>query len=127
MIKQVPSVLMIEDCQIAQKVARFVFGKLNCHLDLASSGNAGIQLAKSKQYHLLIVDVGLPDMSGIEAIEYLLASKSDYKETPIIALTAHDDDGYKENCLSAGFTSYYCKPLTYSSASEMIELGQKHR
>ena len=120
-------VLMIEDCQIAQKVARFLFGKFECKLDLASSGNAGIALAQSNHYHLLIVDVGLPDMSGIEAIEHLLAVQSDYRDTPIIALTAHDDDGYKESCLSAGFTSYYRKPLTHDSACEMLELSRRNR
>lgn len=124
---QQPRVLMIEDCQIAQKVAKYLFNQLDCTLDLASSGVDGITLAETHDYNLLIVDVGLPDMSGIEAIEHLLASKSKYRQTPIIALTAHDDDGYKKNCLSAGFTSYYCKPLTRASACEMIALSHNNR
>lgn len=117
-------VLLIEDCQVAQKVARFLFEKLDCELDLAGSGAEGISLAGENSYSLVIVDVGLPDISGIEAVEKLLTQHSEYRnEVPIVALTAHNDDEYKRSCLATGFTSYFCKPLTMDSAKQMISLG----
>ena len=120
MTREIRHVLMIEDCQIAQKVGKFVFGKLDCVLDIANSGQAGIEMAQNNHYSLLVVDVGLPDMSGIETIERLLKTNAKYKQQPIIALTAHNDEDYRKNCLSAGFTSYFCKPLTLDAAKEMI-------
>ena len=117
-------ILLIEDCQVAQKVARFLFEKLECKLDLASSGAEGLSLAGEHSYSLVIVDVGLPDISGIETVEQLLKEHREYRdEVPIVALTAHNDDDYKKSCLATGFTSYYCKPLTMDSAKQMISLG----
>ena len=73
-------ILLIEDCQVAQKVARFLFEKLECKLIFMSSGAEGISLAGEHSYSLVIVDVvGLPDISGIETVEQLLGEHREYR------------------------------------------------
>lgn len=115
------NVLLVEDCLIAQKVAKMVFNRLDCNLDLATCGLDAISLARQNKYGLMIVDVGLPDMSGIDTIKSILSQNSEYtRSTTIVALTAHNDEEYRQNCINIGFTSYYCKPLTKDIALKML-------
>lgn len=117
------NILLIEDCPVATKVAKMVFQKLKCKIDTAKSGEEGIQMALCKNYDYLIVDVGLPDISGMETVKNLFLQTDVYKnKVPIIALTAHNDAEYRSNCSEFGFTSYYCKPLTIDSAKTMLKL-----
>lgn len=117
------NILLIEDCPVAQKVAKIIFSKLNCKLDTATSGLDGIKMALCKRYDCLIVDVGLPDISGMETVKKLLAQTDVYEgRVPIIALTAHNDTEYRNNCSEFGFTSYYCKPLTVDTARTMLKI-----
>ncbi|MEC8882502.1 MAG: response regulator [Pseudomonadota bacterium] len=120
---QLRNILLIEDCPVAQKVAKIVFSKLNCKLDTATSGHDGIKMALCKRYDCLIVDVGLPDISGMETVQQLLSQTDAYQgKVPIIALTAHNDTEYRNHCTEFGFTSYYCKPLTVDTAKTMLEI-----
>lgn len=115
------NILLIEDCPIAQKVAKMVFTRLNCSIDTANNGMNGIQMAMANQYDYLIVDVGLPDISGMETIKRLLSETDNYtNQVPIIALTAHNDAEYRDHCTQHGFTSYYCKPLTLETAKTIL-------
>lgn len=116
------NILLVEDCMIAQKVAKMVFNRLNCNVDLATCGLEAIGLARKNEYQLMIVDVGLPDMSGIDTIRSIISQNSEcINSTTIVALTAHNDDEYRQNCINTGFSSYYCKPLTKDIALQMLE------
>jgi CheY-like chemotaxis protein len=82
------------------------------------SGFEGIQEAKSNEYDLLLLDIGLKDINGIEVLKEIKSIPA-YKNTPSIAATAFSMLGDKEKFLSSGFSYYIAKPY---SIKEFIEL-----
>ncbi|MBU4138395.1 MAG: response regulator, partial [Euryarchaeota archaeon] len=73
-----------------------------------------------KIYDLILMDIALPEMNGIEA-RRLIKSKPEYKEIPVIALTAFAMGGDKERFLSEGFDDYISKPLDISNFIKKVE------
>ncbi len=82
-------------------------------------GNTGFELIKSSEPDLIILDIQLPEMSGIEICTEL--RKIDrFKDIPIIAVTSFAMKGDKERILSAGFTTYVSKPIRVAEFRELI-------
>jgi two-component system, cell cycle response regulator DivK len=77
----------------------------------AIDGFSGIELAQREQPRLILMDVNLPDIDGLEATS-LLRKNPQFATTPIIALTANAMHGDRERCLEAGCNGYIPKPIT---------------
>lgn len=109
-----PTILCVEDSDVIQHVLKRNLADLDCMVDLADNGQQAVDLCAKKEYDLIFMDIGLPDMNGIEVtrrIKGLERSKS--IRTPIIALTAHagsDCDG-RQACFDAGMEAVYIKPV----------------
>ncbi|MHA1522362.1 MAG: response regulator [Promethearchaeota archaeon] len=82
------------------------------NLDILTSitGKKGLQLIKANMMDVIILDIQLPDMSGIDICKDLRMLER-YKETPILAVTSFAMKGDKERILEAGFTDYIVKPI----------------
>ena len=78
---------------------------------VARSGREGIDIARAKQPDLILMDIHMPEMSGIEAIQHLRASVTT-RTIPIVALTALAMPGDRERCLQAGANDYISKPIS---------------
>lgn len=76
----------------------------------ATNAEKGIVMAETEQPSLILMDVGLPGMDGLTAVE-ILKRRPRTREIPVIALTAHAMKGDEEKALSAGCVSYITKPL----------------
>ena len=83
------------------------------------SGLEGIEEAKSNKYDLLLLDIGLKDINGIEVLRKI-KEIPEYKETPSIAVTAFAMLGDKERFLNSGFTYYIAKPYVVREFKELI-------
>ena len=107
-------VLLVEDYPLVSKVSKKILetnNKLTCSVDVASSGKEAIALAKKNPYKLILMDIGLPDMTGYEVTKKIIACKnSPNYNTPIVALTAHDE--MVESCINAGMVDLIPKPLS---------------
>jgi len=106
-----PSILLIEDDIInANVIQRFL--KKEFKVDFAFTGAKGIELAKTKEYVLVLLDINLG--RGITGLEVLNQIKQLEKFTniPIIASTAYTMKGDREKLLEAGFDDYISKPYT---------------
>jgi CheY-like chemotaxis protein len=86
----------------------------------ASDGLKGIEVAKAKHPALILMDIQMPGMDGLEATRRLRADP-DFRTTPIIALTALAMRGDRERCLAAGATDYLAKPVSLKKLVQMIE------
>jgi two-component system, sensor histidine kinase and response regulator len=81
-----------------------------------------LQHAKNERFDLILMDLQMPEMNGFEALEAIRgyeAPSGSY--TPVIALTAHAMDGYREKCIEAGMVGYVSKPIIPAKLFEAIE------
>ncbi|KTD63506.1 response regulator [Legionella shakespearei] len=115
-------VLIVEDNQIAQTVAKSILAQLHCDADIADTGKKAVELWKHNQYQLILMDIGLPDMDGYEVTHQIRLQELIKKShCPIIALTAHAGDENKKRCIDAGMNAVLTKPLTAKSCTDMLE------
>jgi len=87
----------------------------------ATDGSTGLEMAESERPDLILMDINLPDIDGIEATSRLKASQ-DLKHIPVIALTANAMFGDKERFLDAGCDGYIAKPVTKNELLNTIAL-----
>ena len=90
----------------------------------ADTAGAGIALARSELPDLILMDIQLPDIDGLEAIRQLRADPRT-RRIPVIALTAFAMKGDKETMRDAGFDGYVTKPIRYQAFLEEVELVVK--
>ncbi|AAO90323.2 PAS domain-containing hybrid sensor histidine kinase/response regulator [Coxiella burnetii] len=117
------SVLVVEDNALAATAVAVVLKPFNCAVDFAESGAQAIEKARKGIYDLILMDVGLPDISGIEATQRIRAMEDKAKaQVPIIALTGHADNGEKrQECLEAGMQEVLSKPLQRLAIESTLE------
>jgi two-component system, OmpR family, aerobic respiration control sensor histidine kinase ArcB len=115
------SILVVEDNPIAAKITEALLKNLHCHVDIAINGKSAIKCAKNHDYDLIIMDVGLPDISGIEVTRWIRAWEATCdKHTSIVALTAHYDTDNKQQCMEAGMDAVFSKPLLKERAMAIL-------
>jgi CheY-like chemotaxis protein/anti-sigma regulatory factor (Ser/Thr protein kinase) len=114
-----PLVLVVEDNQ-ANLMALVDFLKtLNFRVKVAQNGLEGLELAKAYHPDLILMDIQMPGMDGLEATRRIRAV-TELKSVPIIALTALTMPGDRERCLAAGITDYISKPVKLKQLGEII-------
>lgn len=114
-------VLLIEDEKLSQIVAKNLLANINCNVDIAESGEQALILTKNHFYDLIFVDLGLPDISGIQIPKKIREDNENPNQNSIIiALTAHQDDITKESCISAKMNDVIVKPLTREKCQRLF-------
>ncbi len=107
-------VLLVEDNEVNQMVAKAILGKMGVSPAQAYNGNDALRLLENKDYDLVLLDVQMPGMNGYELSKIVRSPDSKVKrhEIPIIAMTAHAVKGDKERCIAAGMDDYVSKPIS---------------
>jgi CheY-like chemotaxis protein len=108
----VAKLLLVDDSLINQTVLSYMLTNAGHQVDLADCGTASIAAVKSKHYDLILMDVSMPDMSGMEATKIIRQLGGAAAVVPIIAITAHALAGYQALCLAAGMNGYATKPIS---------------
>lgn len=103
-------ILLVEDNDVNRIVASQYLEKSGYKADLASNGFEAVENASHIQYDLILMDVSMPEMDGLEASRRIRTHGAS-KNTPIIALTAHALPEHKTKCLEAGMNDFLTKPL----------------
>ena len=115
-------ILLVEDNLLNQKVAQNMLQTLGHHLDIASTGQEAVSMFQQKNYDLVFLDIGLPDIDGLAVAQKIRAqNEQQLKYTPIIAITAHARDEDKFNCLKAGIDEFLTKPVMMNSLIRSLE------
>ncbi len=115
-------VLLAEDNVVNQRVAMRVLEKRGHKVTLATTGREAYEWFTRERFDLILMDVQMPDMDGIEAtaaIRKLEKHTGGY--TPIVALTAHTMKGDRERCIEAGMDGYINKPFEAAKLLEVVE------
>ncbi len=103
-------VLLIEDNEANLYLFKFMLKKNSYEVIEASEGTKGVALAIKEKPDLIIMDIQLPDIDGLEATRLIRASEADTK-TPIVAVTSYAMPVDREKTLAAGCTGYIEKPI----------------
>jgi two-component system, sensor histidine kinase and response regulator len=112
---------LVEDSLINQAVLAAMLRSAGHHVDLADCGAKGIEAASEKDYDIILMDVSMPDMSGMEATAIIRQLGGAAAKVPIIAITAHALAGYQEMCLAAGMNSYATKPISQKDLLALVD------
>lgn len=115
-------ILIVEDNPIASKVQKMTVESLGFEVDCAMTGEEGVDLAHTKKYELILMDLGLPGIDGLETTKKIKTNQSgmDNTLTPIVAVTANEDPIMREQCLKAGMDEVLSKPFTPITARELL-------
>ena len=103
-------VLVAEDNELNQKIVSALLKKINIHADVAFNGVEVLELLKEKKYDIILMDIEMPEMDGIEAT-VRIKSNANHKSIFVVALTAHAQTGERERILNHGFDDYLTKPI----------------
>ncbi|MFB0519207.1 MAG: response regulator [Acidobacteriota bacterium] len=103
-------ILVVEDNEDNLYLIKYILQKSGYKVIEARSGAEGVELAVQEKPDLVIMDVQLPDINGLEATRKIRASEAD-GEIPIVALTSYAMVGDRERFLAAGCTGYIEKPI----------------
>jgi two-component system cell cycle response regulator DivK len=116
----VAKILLVEDNEMNRDMLSRRLQRRGYSVELAVDGRQGVEMAKSGQYDLVLMDMSLPELDGWEATRELRAEPST-KGLPIIALTAHAMAGDQDKALEAGCDDYDIKPIELSRLLSKIE------
>jgi CheY-like chemotaxis protein len=109
-------VLVVEDSSVLCRIAELKLQKLGLAVDVVHNGREAVEAYQRNSYALILMDVHMPEMCGLEATRTIrtLESGKDH-HVPIIAVTASDSE---DNCLNAGMDDYVRKPADYDRIIE---------
>ncbi|RYF98349.1 MAG: response regulator, partial [Chitinophagaceae bacterium] len=110
-------ILIAEDNEINQQVIQFILQKLGYEPALVSNGLTAVQAQKEHSYDLVLMDMQMPEMDGLEATRTIRSGNDD---AVIIALTANTMAGDQERCLEAGMNDYLGKPINVEELKEKL-------
>jgi len=126
-----PRILVAEDNPVNQKVTLQYLKNAGCRADVVSNGRDAVAAVKHHPYTLVLMDVQMPGMDGLEAageIRKAQAAKAPGfdREIHIVAMTANAMSGDREICLAAGMDDYVTKPLTPTGIKAVLEKYYTH-
>ena len=104
-------ILIAEDNIVNQKVVAGILKRINAELTLVNDGEQALNQVKLNSFDIVLMDVQMPVMGGIEATQAIRRSKSERANIPIIALTANAMQEDKDACLNAGMSDFLAKPI----------------
>jgi signal transduction histidine kinase/CheY-like chemotaxis protein len=116
-------ILLVEDNRINQMVASRMLEKLGITCDISSHGGEALQRLAATYYDLVLMDMEMPEMDGMEASRAIRASEADAgggRRIPIIAMTANAMAEDKERCLESGMDDYLAKPVAMDALKKIM-------
>jgi CheY-like chemotaxis protein len=119
------SILLAEDNAVNQMVALAVLERLGYRADVAANGGDAIRALEAKPYDVILMDMRMPDMGGIEATRAIRARGSSLHQPLIIAMTANALEGDRGECLAAGMDGYLTKPIVRDDLAEALGNASK--
>ncbi len=124
-----PRILVAEDNTINQLLIVAILNGCGYHADVVANGQEALQALRSVPYDLVVMDVQMPVMGGVEATRRIRQLKGGLGEIPIIAVTAHALKGDRESLLQAGMNDYLSKPLDKNELLNKVAhwTGQAHQ
>ena len=115
------SILVVDDNAANLKLLTVLLTDLAIDVTPCDNGNAAVTLAKENSYDLILMDIQMPGMDGIEATLHIRGNEAGKRKTPIIAVTAHALANEKQALLKSGMDDYVTKPIDENQLRHIIQ------
>lgn len=113
-------VLLVEDTPIIQIVHKRMLENLGYEVELVSSAEKALYKLNTTTYDVILMDIGLPGMSGIDAAVEIRRQEQHCQNVPIIALTAFSDKKMYQDCMNAGINDVVTKPISQEELQNLV-------
>ena len=114
-------ILLADDNQMNQKVVTAMLATTEHSVDVVGNGVEALEAAKGGAYDIILMDIQMPDMDGVEATREIRCLSGEAANVPIIALTANAMEGDRDKYLAAGMDDYVAKPIDRGDLMAAIE------
>ncbi len=111
--------LVVEDFEDTRYLMRLELERRGFRVLEATNGAEGVEVAAREQPDIILMDIGLPGMDGIEATRRIRAA-APVRDLLIVALTAHHETEYRTNALAAGCDAYLTKPIDFDWLIDLL-------
>lgn len=118
-----PQILVIDDEHQILRALRTILSQQNYQVIATGTGEEGLAMATAVQPDIIILDLGLPDMSGVEVCQQL----RQWTDLPVIVLSAHDSEAEKVAALDAGADDYLTKPFGVDELLARVRVALRHK
>jgi PAS domain S-box-containing protein len=119
-------ILLVEDNRVNQRVALALLGHDAHTVTVVDNGAAAVEAVATSVFDLVLMDVELPVMSGIEATSAIRTREKDTRgHLPVVAMTAHSLEGERERWTAAGMDGYVSKPLSLRALRDAIAAAMR--
>ncbi|RTL27737.1 MAG: response regulator [Rhodocyclaceae bacterium] len=112
-------ILLAEDMEANQQVALALLAQAGLSADLARTGNEAVAMATAQPYDLILMDMQMPELDGVEATRAIRALPG-YAQIPILAMTANAFAADRQNCLNTGMNDHISKPVNPEALYAML-------
>ena len=113
-------VLAIDDNPVNLAVLKTLLGRVGAISVMAQSGAEGLELYAADQFDLVLLDISMPEMDGVEVLQHLRARYGPGELAPVIAVSAHAMPDEIEDYLDQGFAAYVTKPVRLEVLREAV-------
>ncbi|WP_013321735.1 response regulator [Gloeothece verrucosa] len=117
-------ILIGEDNAVNQKVIQQILQRMSYRADLVANGLEVIQALKLQSYDVVLMDIQMPEMDGLETTRWITQTYHQGSRPRIIAMTANAMQGDQEHCLAAGMDDYLSKPINIFALAEALQNSQ---
>jgi two-component system, sensor histidine kinase and response regulator len=120
-------ILLAEDNLVNQRVAMTMLGKMGHRITLATNGREALEQWRQSDFDLILMDVQMPEMTGLQATMQIRREEAVGAHVPIVAMTASAMSEERDRCLAAGMDDFISKPVSYKVIEQMIAATFSHR
>ncbi len=115
------NILLVEDHVINQKLAVALIERWGHRVTVAGDGQVALEVLAQQSFDLILMDMMMPVMDGLEATALIRAGESGEQHVPIVAMTANAMQGDRERCLQAGMDDYISKPIEMAELQRVLK------
>jgi PAS domain S-box-containing protein len=114
------SILVAEDNLTNQKLVKLIFSKLGVTYSLAQNGREAFEIAQTRAWDVIFMDLQMPEMGGIDATKLIRSTNGPSQNTTVIALTANAFEDDKKACFAAGMNGFIAKPIRLTELEKTL-------
>jgi PAS domain S-box-containing protein len=114
-------ILIVEDNAINRSVLRDMLESLGHVVTEAKNGQSGVQVAQAQAFDLILMDISMPVMDGIEAIGHIRRDAGPNQHAHVVGLTAHGREEYRDRAAAAGMDDFFTKPIRLATLRSLVD------